>query len=91
MDLETPVQLDGWRREGNYIAARYSGEIFVRATVVIENPCDDDEWFGSADSNRDGRVDVQDWLALLAQWDPAAGPPPADPPGPRPSDPGEAE
>ena len=34
---------------------------------------------GSADSNRDGRVDVQDWLALLAQWS-GPGPAPADQP-----------
>ena len=65
-----------------------TGEIGLPVTVVIENPCDDDEWFGSADSNRDGRVDVQDWLALLAQWT-SPDPPPADPPGPQPSDPPE--
>lgn len=56
-----------------------TGELGPAIKVRIENPCGDDEWFGSADSNRDGRVDVLDWLAMLAQWS-GPGPAPADPP-----------
>lgn len=41
VDLQTPVQLEGWRREGSNIAARYSGTIYMRATVQVEDP---DEW-----------------------------------------------
>lgn len=41
VDMRDPVQLDGWRREGGSVVAMYSAEIFIKATIQIEDP---DDW-----------------------------------------------
>ena len=41
VDIRDPIQLDGWRREGGSVVARYSAEIFIKATIQIEDP---DDW-----------------------------------------------
>jgi hypothetical protein len=33
-----PVQLEGWRREGNNVVVRFSGQIYIKATIQIVDP-----------------------------------------------------
>ena len=48
VDLTQPVQLEGWRREGKYVAAKYAQRIYVRATVRNEDVSSWTPAFGQA-------------------------------------------
>ena len=37
VDLTQPTQLEGWRREGSNVAARYQAKIYIKATIQIED------------------------------------------------------